>query len=198
MMHLLSSASSPALTFAAARQRPVGVPPTRLARLFFVTVILSTLLLDACASPPPAAPPRGVDELERRLADAAASVSAAMAKLAVVEQSARAVYAQAITPADIPADLQLKVNVDYQGDLRPLVQQLARTVGYDLKTYGRPAQVTPVTVVSEARPVGEILADVGYQASYRADVVVIPPRKIIEIRYVRDAHRVKKTRRRSP
>jgi hypothetical protein len=63
---------------------------------------------------------------------------------------------------------------------------LARTVGYQVQTYGRSAALAPVTIVAENRAVGDILADIGYQASARCDVVVAPERRLVEIRYRRE------------
>ena len=77
--------------------------------------------------PPPVAP---LSDAETRLAAAAASVAEALARLATVEQSAHRVHVQALTPAALPPELQVRVNVEYQGDLKPLVHELARTVGY--------------------------------------------------------------------
>ena len=92
----------------------------------------------------------------------------------------------AMTPAALPPELQTRVNVEYQGDLKPLVYQLARTVGYQVQTYGRSAALAPVTIVAENRAVGDILADIGYQTSARCDVVVAPERRLVEIRYRRE------------
>ena len=91
-----------------------------------------------------------------------------------------------MTPAALPPELQVRVNVEYQGDLKPLVHALARTVGYQVQTYGRSAALAPVTIVAENRAVGDILADIGYQTSARCDVVVAPERRLVEIRYRRE------------
>lgn len=77
--------------------------------------------------------------------------------------------------------------VDYQGDVKPLVYQLAQTVGYTVQTFGRSSTVTPVNIQADDRSVGELLADVGYQAAWRCDVVVFPESRTVELRY--DARR---------
>ncbi len=147
-------------------------------------ILLCVVGMSGCAAaPPPVAP---LSEAETRLATAATSVAEALARLATVEQSARRVHVQVLTPAALPPELQVRVNVEYQGDLKPLVYQLARTVGYQVQTYGRSAALTPVTIMAENRAVGDILADIGYQTSARCDVVVAPERRLVEIRYRRE------------
>lgn len=150
----------------------------------WIRVVLCAVGMAGCATPaPPVAP---LSDAETRLAAAAASVAEALARLATVEQSAHRVHVQALTPAALPPELQVRVNVEYQGDLKPLVHELARTVGYQVQTYGRSAALAPVTIVAENRAVGDILADIGYQTSARCDVVVAPERRLVEIRYRRE------------
>lgn len=145
--------------------------------------LLSVFILTGCATvPPPVAP---LSEPETRLAAAAASVAESLARLATIEQRARQIHVQALTPAILPVELRVPVNVEYQGDLKPLVDQLARTVGYQMQTYGRATTLVPVTLVAENRAIGEILADIGYQTSAYCDVVVIPEQQLVEIRYRR-------------
>ncbi len=156
-------------------------------------VTFMLLILTGCTSTPAASPPKATDDIERRLTAAANTVADSVAKLAIVEQSARGVHAQAITPEQLPADLQLKVSLDYQGDIEPLMKQLARTVGYRMEIYGRRQAITPVHIHADIRAVGLILADADYQSSGRCDVFVIPHKRLIELRYNRQ--RPKHTRR---
>ena len=150
----------------------------------WIRALVCALGMAGCATPsPPVAP---LSDAETRLAAAAASVAEALARLATVEQSAHRIHVQALTPAALPPELQARVNVEYQGDLKPLVHELARTVGYQVQTYGRSAALAPITIVAENRAVGDILADIGYQTSARCDVVVAAERRLVEIRYRRE------------
>ena len=146
--------------------------------------VLALSALSGCATPT-SPQPNNVDEIERRLAEAADTVADSMAKLAIVEQSARGIHAQAITPAQLPPDLRLKVDLEYQGDIQPLVERLAATVGYRVEMYGRRNSTSPVNIHARAREIGLILADADYQTSYRCDVFVIPDRRLIELRFNR-------------
>jgi len=146
-------------------------------------LLLGNLILGGCASAPSGATPEPTNVEQRMLAESAARIAEALAKLAIVEQSSRRVHAQAITPAAMPPDLRLRVAVDYQGDVKPLVYQLAQTVGYAVQTYGRATGLAPVNIQAEDRTIGELMADIGYQAAWRCDVLVFPERRIVELRY---------------
>ncbi|NJN45906.1 MAG: DotD/TraH family lipoprotein, partial [Candidatus Competibacteraceae bacterium] len=98
--------------------------------------------MSGCVTAPPVATPEQVNEQQRMLAESSQRIADALAKVAIVEQAASGVYAQAITPEFVPSDLQLRVAVNYQGDVKPLVYQLAQTVGYEVKTYGRSSLLT--------------------------------------------------------
>lgn len=163
--------------------RPL-LPPIRTSGLCLA--LLAGAVLGGCATPPVATPEQ-VSAEQRMLAESAERIADALAKLAIIEQSSQRIYAQAITPVEIPSDLQLRVAVDYQGDVKPLVYQLAQTVGYTVQTFGRSSTVTPVNIQADDRSVGELLADVGYQAAWRCDVVVFPESRTVELRY--DARR---------
>ena len=101
---------------------------------------------------------------------------------------ARRLHVQTIATAeDAPEELRLRVAVDYQGDLKPFVHQIAQVAGYQVKTYGVSSVLTPINIQAEDRTLGELLADAGYQASWRCQVVVDPSRRLVEILY--DARR---------
>ena len=154
----------------------------RIARIAF-PALAALALLSACASPPPVAPDGGAAQ-RRQLAESGARIAEALAKLAVVEQASRRIHVQTIaTAADAPPELQLRVAVDYAGDLKPFVAQLAHVVGYEVKTYGTSSVLTPINVHADDRAIGELLADAGYQASWRCQLVIDSARRRVEILY---------------
>lgn len=142
-------------------------------------------LLTACASAPAPVAADGGAAQRRQLAESGARIADALAKLAVVEQASHRIHVQTINTAaeDAPEELRLRVAVDYQGDLKPFVYQLAQVVGYEVKTYGVSSVLTPINVQADDRAIGELLADAGYQASWRCQVVVDPGRRRVEILY---------------
>lgn len=156
------------------------------ARIFVFSGFL--MLLFACASTDAPVAPDGGATQRRWLAESSARIADALAKLAMIEQAARRLHVQTIVTAeDAPEELRLRVAVDYQGDLKPFVHQIAQVAGYQVKTYGVSSVLTPINVQAEDRALGELLADAGYQASWRCQVVVDPSRRLVEILY--DARR---------
>lgn len=154
------------------------------ARFFVLWSLL--ILLSACASTEAPVATDGGRAQQRLLAESGARVADALAKLALIEQASHRLHVQRIATAeDAPPELRLRVAVDYQGDLKPFVYQLAEVVGYKVETYGVSSVLTPINVQSEDRTVGELLADAGYQASWRCQVLVDPSRQRVEILYDR-------------
>lgn len=147
-------------------------------------LLIPALWVSACAPPPPA-PLTSADPGHRQqLADSGARIAEALAQLAVVEQASHRVYAQTyVTAEDAPPELRTRVAVDYQGDLKPFVHQLAEVAGYAVRTYGRSSLLTPINIQADDRSIGELLADAGYQASWRCQLVVDPSRRVVEILY---------------
>ena len=64
-----------------------------------------------------------------------------------------------------------------------LVDILAGEMCIRDRTYGVSSVLTPINVQSDDRSVGELLADAGYQASWRCQVVVDSSRRRVEILY---------------
>jgi hypothetical protein len=156
------------------------------------------LLLSGCATDP--APTRASDDPQRRqLAEAGQRIAQALETLAVIEQAAHPIAAQAIaSPAHAPEALRVRVAVDYQGDIKPFVHRLAEVVGYTVRTYGRSSVLIPVNVQTADRTIGELLADAGWQASWRCQLVVRPEQRVVDLYYDprRPARRTARTSRR--
>ena len=139
--------------------------------------------LAGCASDPPVAPDGG-DAQRRQLAEAGQRIARALETLAVVEQAAQRIDAQTIVgPQVAPEELRVRVAVDYQGDIKPFVHQLAAVAGYQVKIYGRSSVLAPVNIQAEDRTLGELLADAGWQASWRCRLVVDPHHRWVELFY---------------
>ena len=146
-------------------------------------LLISALWISACATPPPAPTTTDLNQ-HQQLADSGARIAEALAQLAVVEQASHRVHAQTyVNVDDAPPELRTRVAVDYQGDLKPFVYQLAQVAGYEVRTYGRSSVLTPINVQADDRSIGELLADAGYQASWRCQLVVDPSRRVVDILY---------------
>lgn len=128
-------------------------------------------------------PTNNVDETAN-LTEAAASVSRSLVNLAEVEQAAHPLTQ--LNPPPSPASYGMAVNasIDWSGPVEPLVQQLAQAVKYQVRILGvKPSIPILVTLSERNAPVADILRDVAFQCGQRAELVVLPDSKVIEIRY---------------
>lgn len=139
--------------------------------------------LAACASAPPA--PATSDATVVALNRSAAEVSRSITALAEVEQYDRfkrlpnqpGVYEQ------VPGMTQV-VTMPWDGPAEAAARQLASQSGYTFKVSGKPP-VIPVLVQLGTDPatISDLLRNVGLQAGARADVLVYPAQRIVELRY---------------
>lgn len=129
------------------------------------------------------APTNTVDETSN-LTEAAASVSRSLVNLAQVEQAAHPMTQ--LSPPPNPASYGMDVNasIDWSGPVEPLVQQLAQAVKYKVRILGVKPSIPILVTLSERNvPVADILRDAAFQCGQRAELVVLPDSKVIEIRY---------------
>lgn len=74
---------------------------------------------------------------------------------------------------------------DWSGPIEPLLVKVAKMTQYDVKVLG-PTPPIPivVTMMAENRRIADVVKDAGLQAGNRANIVVYPASRIIELRYV--------------
>jgi defect-in-organelle-trafficking protein DotD len=149
---------------------------------------VAALANTGCATrrqPPPA--PQPVDEAKQALSESATRVGTAVEALnrmlggpGVIEERPPSAF-----PDDqIPAPLDLKVDITWHGDMEPAVEELAKAVGFEFRAVGpRPAQPILVLLDGIARPVGAFLREAGQQAGARANVVVRMAGREVEVVY---------------
>ncbi len=126
----------------------------------------------------------GVDTAEVQLAEAADSVSHSLTQLKAIQQAATPPK-QAIAPPN-PSSYGMgkQVSVDWYGPVGPLTEKIAALTHYNLRVLGTPPSI-PIVVTVNAKniPIGQVLQNVGYQCGKRADIVVYPSSRVIELRY---------------
>lgn len=162
-------------------------------RFLPVMALVSSLLLSGCvvaagkpkvASFPGKTPYSGApDTVTLRLADAADRAAAALEGLSLVEQ-ARTPALESPAVVDAPPELRNPITVSWTGGLEPLISRLAARAEYGFETLGvAPEAPIIVDVKADARPLIDVLRDLGLQAGNRADVAIDPSRRVIEVRY---------------
>lgn len=156
-----------------------------------IALIISMLpLLAACASRGGSTssinvttPPASVNETAT-LSEAAASVSRSLVNLAQVEQAAHPMMQLKNPPSAASYGMAMNASIDWSGPVEPLVQQLANVSKYRVRVLGvRPSIPVLVTLSERNVPVADILRDTAFQCGKRAQIVVLPDSKVIEIRY---------------
>lgn len=148
------------------------------------SIILLSLALLACATPPPHDPP---DSASSSLAEASYSVSRSLASLSEVAQAAHPLPQLPPSPSPSSYGMSGLTSVDWSGPVEPLVRQIAKSVSYRTRVLGRPPAIpVMVSVYDKNMMVADILRDVGYQCGRRAAVVVYPDSRIIELRYAQN------------
>lgn len=150
----------------------------------FTSIILLSLTLSACATPPPRDPP---DNSGSSLAEASYSVSRSLASLSEVAQAAHPLPDLPPTPSPASYGMSGLTSVDWSGPVEPLIRQIAKSVNYRTRVLGRsPAIPVLVSVYDKNMMVADILRDVAYQCGRRATVVVYPENRVIELRYAKN------------
>lgn len=77
-------------------------------------------------------------------------------------------------------------DIDWTGPIEPLVRKLADMTDYKVKVLGNSPSIPIVVSISqEAAVIADILKNAGMQAGRRANLVVFPANRVIEIRYAK-------------
>lgn len=125
-----------------------------------------------------------MSDIEYQMMKSALSVEDSLRTLAATQE----IYAKNAINTDILATPQGGMgglaSIDWSGPIEPLLQRIADMSNYRVKILGPiPSIPVIVTVSCRERMLADILKDAGLQAGKRANLVVYPTSKIIELRY---------------
>lgn len=146
-------------------------------QLFIISIVA---ILVGC-SPKPT---YEMSDVEYQLMKSAMSVENSLKTLAATQD----IYAKNAINTDILVTPQGGMgglaSLDWSGPIEPLLEKIAEMTRYRVKVLG-PIPPIPliVTISSRERVVADILKDAGLQAGKRANLVVYPTSRIIELRY---------------
>lgn len=155
---------------------------------FFLFVLLSAILA-ACASQTKSTVTHNNivqidDPAQAQLAEAATSVSKSLNHLDEIQEAVTPPPPHYTPPDPAAYGMNNLVTIDWSGPIEPLLEQIAEASAYTVRVLGvEPAIPVMVYLDKTNRPLGEILRDAGYQCGQKADIVVYPKTKIIELRY---------------
>jgi defect-in-organelle-trafficking protein DotD len=147
------------------------------------SIVTLLLTLSGCSSNP-RPEQQNLTGLNSSLAEASYSVSRSIVSLAETAQASHPTPVLAPPPNPETYGMAGLTSVDWSGPVQPLIGQIAKTANYRMRVLG-PAPGIPVLVTINAKNVmlADILRDVGYQCGRRAEVVVFPRSRVIELRY---------------
>ena len=121
---------------------------------------------------------------QAQVAEAATAVGQSLQELSAMQM---ALHPQTKLGNPVNADtigMGKLASVAWTGPVKPLLQKIAEATGYQLNVIGQKPQI-PVLVSLNMHnvPIATILRNVIYQVVTKANVVVYPNRRIIELRY---------------
>jgi len=141
---------------------------------------LAIIAIAGCSSKPT----YEVSDIDYKLVKAALSVEDSMRTLAATQE----VYAKNAINTDVLITPQGGMGgltrLDWSGPIEPLLEKIGALTQYRVKILG-PVPTIPivVTISSRERTIADVLKDAGLQAGKRANLVVYPTSRIIELRY---------------
>lgn len=130
--------------------------------------------------------PRAHDEAEVKIAEAADSVSESLKELSEIERAMHPGAKLPTPPNPIRIGMAGNASVDWVGPVEPLVTKIAVASRYRLRVLGpKPAIPALVQISKQDVPLMDILRDVTFQVQKKADIVIYPSNRVIELRYLR-------------
>lgn len=125
-------------------------------------------------------------DAETKLAESAESVSESLQQLAEID---RASHPQAKLPSPpVPEMIGMAqlASIEWTGPVGPLVEKIAAASRYKVRTLGHsPAIPILVSISAKSTPLADILRDATFQCGSKANIVVYPASKTIELRYAK-------------
>lgn len=155
-------------------------------RLARSVLVLIGLLLAACTVDRPLPPIKDSDHASIRLAEAANSVSRSLSELARIQAQATPAVKNHRLVEPEKLGIRQTASVDWAGPIEPLVRKLGTAIHYRIRILGtRPAVPVIISLTTQQAPIANILRDIDFQAGHRANVVVYPRSKVVELRYAK-------------
>lgn len=122
--------------------------------------------------------------IEKQLAETAESIERSLALLAMAQETNNPPLintAPLITPE---GGMGGTADIDWTGPLEPLLHKLAELTDYNLKFLGNePTTPIIISITQNKAVIADIIKNAGLQAGKRANIMVFPANKIIELRY---------------
>jgi defect-in-organelle-trafficking protein DotD len=154
-------------------------------RLFALSV--TSLLIAGCGS----TTYKNVDAAENQnatitLAQASSTISDSLTASEEIQRATTSPLSMKSLPNADSYNMDQLASIDWSGPVGPIVKKIALASHYQLHVLGNvPPIPVLISIHQKNTPLGYILRDIDYQAGSKANVVVIPDKNIIELRYAR-------------
>ena len=149
--------------------------------------LLSFLSACCCRNVPDQLPPPAAETATIKLAEAADSINKSLITLAKYEQTDFPCCALHCFPNNACLNnMPRSVSIDWSGPIEPLLLKIAYASCYKFRVLGvKPAIPVMITISAHDTPMADILRDTAFQALTKAQVMVYPQERIIELRYAK-------------
>lgn len=128
--------------------------------------------------------PENMDRNMQQLSKTGASINSAINTLENIERYKKNRIIRVIDEDMGQYGLGSRVQVDWTGPIEPLMREIAAFAGYNFKVVGMsPAIPVLISSIHDDVEIGDIAREAHLQAKERADIVIYPKNKTIEIRY---------------
>lgn len=116
----------------------------------------------------------------------AQSVAQEYKKANATQQAANPPKSVSAPPPPSSYAMNIPASVDWNGPIEPILKELAHKTNYQFRSLGHPPNMPIiVSIHTQKQSIGEIVRNLGLQCGNKAQVVVLPKRKIVELRYQR-------------
>lgn len=124
--------------------------------------------------------------VEQELITAAKTVETSLALLARTQEENNVPLLNTAPLVTPEGGMSGKADIDWTGPIEPLVRKLAGMTDYKVKVLGNaPAIPIIVSISQDNAIIADVLKNAGMQAGKRANIVVFPANRVIEIRYAK-------------
>lgn len=124
--------------------------------------------------------------VEQELVAAAKKIETSLSLLASTQEESNMPLLNTIPLITPEGGMSGTADVDWTGPIEPLVRKLADMTDYKVKVLGSAPSIPIIISISqEDAIIADILKNAGMQAGKRANLVVFPANRVIEIRYAK-------------
>lgn len=154
-------------------------------RLFLLCTL--GLLIVGCSSNPTVNADETLNQgANIKLAESATTISNSLSSSAAIQRATTSPLSMKQLPDPNSYNMDTLASVDWSGPIGPIVEKIAQASNYQLRVLGQPPAIPALVAINEQNtPLGYILRDLDYQAGSKANIVVYPDRRVIELRYAR-------------